>query len=128
LRDGDWVRITLTLDTAAPRHFVAITDAVPGGLRPTDLVLGGLAGLDLKAVSDTGSFWFATRRLDPRAPKFYAETLPAGRHQVHYFARVGNTGDYLAPPAVAELMYGAGSRARTAARRLRIEATPDAAR
>ncbi|MFZ5636282.1 MAG: alpha-2-macroglobulin family protein [Pseudomonadota bacterium] len=123
LRDGDWVRITLILDTAAPRYFVALTDGVPGGLRPTDLALGGMAGLDLQQVSDTGADWFETRRLDPRAPKFYAEYLPAGRHEVHYFARVGNSGDYLAPPAVAELMYGAATRARTAAQGLRIAPT-----
>jgi hypothetical protein len=67
--------------------FVAITDAVPGGLRPTDLALNGVAGLDLKAVSDAGALWFETRRLDPRAPKFYVEYLPPGRHEVHYFAR-----------------------------------------
>ena len=114
LRDGDWLRITLSLDTGADRYFIAITDAVPGGLRPTDLALSGVAGLDLQKVSDEGSHWFRTRRLDPRAPKFYAEFLPAGRHELHYFARVGNTGDYLAAPAVAELMYGESTRARTA--------------
>ena len=126
LRDGDWVRVTLRLDTSAERYFVAITDAVPGGLRPADLALSGVAGLDLQAVSDTGSLWFETRRLDPRAPKFYAEYLPAGRHEVHYFARVGNSGDYLAAPAVAELMYGETTRARTAAARIAIEAAPAA--
>jgi uncharacterized protein YfaS (alpha-2-macroglobulin family) len=121
LRDGDWVRVTLRLDTAAERRFVAITDAVPGGLRPTDLALSGVAGVDLQAVSDEGSGWFRTRRLDPRAPKFYAEVLPAGRHEVHYFARVAHAGDYLAAPAQAELMYGAATRARTAATRVVIE-------
>lgn len=120
LRDGEWVRVTLVLDNAATRHFVAITDAVPGGLRPTDLSLSGVAGVDVERVSDTGDGWFATRRLDPRAPKFYAEFLPPGRHEVHYFARVGNAGDYLAPPAVAELMYGEATRARTAASRIVI--------
>jgi hypothetical protein len=114
-------KLTLRLDTTAERRFVAITDAVPGGLRPTDLALGGVAGVDLQAVSDEGSGWFRTRRLDPRAPKFYAEVLPAGRHEVHYFARVGNAGDYLAAPAQAELMYGAATRARTAATRVVIE-------
>jgi len=99
LRDGDWVCVTLRLDTAAERRFVALTDAVPGGLRPTDLALSGVAGVDLQAVSDEGSGWFRTRRTDPRAPKFHAEVLPAGRPEVHYLARVGNAGDY--PPAPA---------------------------
>lgn len=121
VRDGDWVRITLVLDNAAERYFVAITDAVPGGLQPTDLSLSGVAGLDLLSVSDLGAWWFETRRLDPKAPKFYAEYLPPGRHEVHYFARVGNAGDYLAAPAVAELMYGTATRARTAAERIAID-------
>jgi uncharacterized protein YfaS (alpha-2-macroglobulin family) len=121
VRDGDWVRISLILRNGDERFFVAITDQVPGGLRPTDLALSGVAGLDLQSVSDTGSAWFETRRLDPRAPKFYAEYLPPGVHEVHYFARVGNSGNYLAAPAVAELMYGATTRARTAATRIEIE-------
>lgn len=111
----------MRLETTPEWHFVAITDAVPGGLRPTDLALGGVAGVDVQAVSDAGSGWFRTRRLDRRAPKFYAEVLPPGRHEVHYFARVGNAGDYLAAPAQAELMYGAATRARTAAARVVIE-------
>lgn len=118
VREGDWVRVTLVVRTAAERHFVALTDDAPGGLQPTDLTLSGVAGLDLQAVSSTGSAWFGTRRLDPMAPKFYARYLPEGTHEVHYFARVGNAGDYLAAPAQAELMYGAATRARTGAQRL----------
>jgi uncharacterized protein YfaS (alpha-2-macroglobulin family) len=118
VRAGDWVRITLTVHTPAPRYFVAITDAVPGGLRPTDLHLGGVAGLHLAALSNPGSVHFNARKLDARAPRFYAEALPAGHHAVHYFARAAHAGDYLAAPAIAELMYGNGSRARTAAGRL----------
>ncbi len=123
LRDSDWIRTTLVVTTAAPRHFVALTDAVAGGLQPTDLSLGGVAGVTLESVSDTGSGYFATRKLDPRSPRFYAEYLPAGTHEVHYFARVGNAGDYLAAPAVAELMYGNATQARTASTRLRIAST-----
>jgi hypothetical protein len=122
LREGDWIRVSLQLDTAAPRDFVAITDDVPGGLRPTDLALAGVASGQLERVADQGSAWFETRRLDPRRPRFYATRVPAGTHVVHYFARVGNTGDYLAAPAVAELMYGQATHARTAADRLRFDA------
>ena len=122
VREGDWLRVTLVVESSAPRHYVALTDGVPGGLQPTDLALGGIAGLDLAQVSSEGSHWFGTRRLDPRVPRFYAEWLPAGRHELHYFARAGNAGDYLAAPAVAELMYGDASAARTGAARLRIRA------
>ena len=126
VREGDWIRVTLTVHVSAPRYFVALSDSVPGGLRPTDLTLSGVAGLDLQAVSDEGSYWFRTRRLDPLTPRFYAEYLPPGTHEVHYFARAGNAGDYLSPPAVAELMYGNASRARTAATRIRIHSLESA--
>lgn len=124
VQEGDWIRVTLTVQTTSARHFVALTDDVPGGLRPTDLALSAVAGLDLKQVSSIGSPVFRTRRLDPRAPKFYAEYLPAGRHDVHYFARVANAGDYLAAPAKAELMYGNASHARTASDRLAVVPSP----
>ncbi len=39
LGEGDWIRITLVVRTTAAREFVAVTDAVPGGLQPTDLEL-----------------------------------------------------------------------------------------
>lgn len=120
VKEGDWIRVTLAVQTSSPRHFVALTDDVPGGLRPTDLALSAVAGLDLQQVSSTGSLLFRTRRLDPKAPKFYADYLPAGRHEVHYFARVANAGDYLAAPATAELMYGNTSHARTSSDRVRI--------
>ncbi len=120
LRENDWLRISLVVRTGAPRYFVAVTDAVPGGLSPTDLALGGIAGLDLEQVSSEGSWWFTTRRLDSRAPRFYAEYLPAGEHVLHYFARAANAGDYLSAPAVAELMYGEASRARTNSQRIGI--------
>ena len=67
--------------------------------------------------------WDEARRRRTIA-EFYAEYLPAGRHEVHYFARVANAGDYLAAPATAELMYGNASHARTAADRVRIVPSP----
>lgn len=128
LRDGDWVRITLVVSNAKTRHFVAVTDDLPGGLRPVDLALAGVAGVDMDALSSQGDGAFYERKLDPVKPKFYADRLWPGRHEIHYFTRVANSGDYLAAPAVAELMYGEATRARTAADRIRIAdpaPTPD---
>ncbi|UHQ20348.1 MG2 domain-containing protein [Lysobacter sp. KIS68-7] len=120
LKDGDWVRITLTVVNARPRRFVAVTDDLPGGLRPTDLSLAAVAGVDMEKLGDEGDWAFYERKLDPRKPRFYAEELWPGRHEIRYFTRVSNAGDYLAAPAVAELMYGEATRARTAAARIRI--------
>ncbi|MUV13286.1 alpha-2-macroglobulin family protein [Noviluteimonas gilva] len=119
LRSDDWVRITLTIDNADARYFVAVTDDLPGGLRPVDMELKGVSGA-AGTRDGNGSYAFDERKLDSRKPKFYAQRLPIGRHEIQYYARVGNAGEYLAAPAVVELMYGEASRARTAADRIRI--------
>lgn len=127
LREGDWVRVSLALEVPALRHFVAITDTVPGGLVSRDISLGGVAGADVKRIADPGSWWFDSRQTEANTVKLYAERLPPGSYRVHYYAQAVHPGTYLAPPAVAELMYGRASRATTTADRVVISATPPVA-
>jgi uncharacterized protein YfaS (alpha-2-macroglobulin family) len=122
LEEGEWLRVTVTVGVPAWRHFVAITDPVPGGLSPEDLALAGIGGIDLQRAATPGSPWFDSRRTTDTEVYLYAEQLPPGSHPVHYYAQARFAGDYLATPATAELMYGPASVARTAAIRLRIEA------
>ena len=114
LHEGDWVRVTLVVSVSAFRHFVVVSDPVPGGWFPEDVDLGGVAGLDLQRVADAGSWWFRTRQLGTSFVRMYAEYLPPGRHELQYFAQVRHSGHFFAPPATAELMYGEASFARTA--------------
>ena len=113
-RRGEWIRVTLQLKVPALRHFVAITDTVPGGWSTRDVGLAGVAGANVREVANEGSWWFDTRRTGATEVRLYAETLPPGSHEVHYFAQAQHPGRYFAPPAVAELMYGRASRANTA--------------
>lgn len=126
LHTGDWVRVTLQLEVPALRHFVAITDNVPGGLVSRDITLSQAGGAGLQQIADPGSSWFDTRQTGADQVRLYATTLPPGHHEVHYYAQAVLAGDYLAVPAVAELMYGRASRASTAAARVVI--VPAAAR
>jgi len=114
LHEGDWVRVTLTVSVSAFRHFVAVSDPVPGGWVPEDVNLAGVGGLDLQRVAYTGSWWFRSRQLGTSVVRMYAEHLPPGRHELQYYAQVRHSGQYFAPPATAELMYGDASFARTA--------------
>jgi len=114
IREGDWVRVTLRLDNKALRRFVAVTDVVPGGFRPTDLELAAVSDVELLRLSSTGSPYFGERQVDDRYARFYAEQLPPGTHEVSYYARATHSGHYAALPALAELMYGSASVARTA--------------
>ncbi|HEU4662435.1 MAG TPA: MG2 domain-containing protein [Dokdonella sp.] len=115
IREGDWIRVTLALTTSALRNHVALTDVVAGGLHPTDLRLAGVAGLDLLGAAGDGSGYFSARRVDERHARFYADVVPPGTHEVHYYAQATHAGRYTALPAVAELMYGNASVANTAA-------------
>lgn len=121
-REGEWVRVTLVLQVPALRHFVAITDPVPGGLVTREVGLRGVAGANVQALADPGSRWFGTRQTGAAEVRLYAEALPAGRHEVHYFTQAVHPGRYFAPPAVAELMYGRASRANTAADWVQVRA------
>jgi uncharacterized protein YfaS (alpha-2-macroglobulin family) len=126
LQEGEWIRVRLRLDVPALRHFVAITDTVPGGLVTRDIALSGVGGIDLKQLGDPGSWWFDSRQTGQNEVKLYAEQLPPGDHEVFYYAQAVQPGDYLAPPAVAELMYGRASRATTESARLTIDPRPAA--
>jgi hypothetical protein len=118
------VRVTLALHSDALRRYVAVTDTVAGGLRPADLELSGIAGVETRSLSDTGSPYFTERKVDDRYARFYCDQLPAGTHEIRYYARAMQDGRFTAMPAVAELMYGPATVARTAA--ASIEITPAA--
>lgn len=118
--EGEWLRTTLTVVVPAMRHFVAITDTVPGGLVTRDVRLGGVAGESLQRLADPGSWWFDTRQTGASEVRFYAQQLPPGTHELHYYTQATHAGRYFAPPAVAELMYGRNSRANTGPRDLHV--------
>jgi uncharacterized protein YfaS (alpha-2-macroglobulin family) len=115
VHEGDWVRVRLRLDVPAFRHFVAISDPAPGGWVPEDIDLSGVASAEVHRNAGWSSWgWFGSRQLGATVSRFYAQYLPPGPHEIVYYAQVLHRGRYFAPPATAELMYGASSYARTA--------------
>ena len=119
-REGEWVKVTLQLQVPAWRNFIAITDPVPGGWTPRDTSLAGVGAAALSAGGNDDSYWFDSRQTGTTHVRLYARRLPPGVHAVSYLAQATHAGEFLAPPAVAELMYGTGSRANTAADRVRV--------
>jgi len=122
IHEGDWVRTTLRISNRATRYFVAVSDNVPGGLRPTDLELAGISDIELRSLASWSSPYFYSHQVDERHARFYAELLPPGVHEIHYYSRAAYAGNYAALPAMAELMYGGASAARTASSRVIIAA------
>ena len=119
-REGEWVKVTLQLQVPAWRNFIAITDPVPGGWTPRDTSLAGVGAAALSAGGNDDSHWFDSRQTGTTHVRLYARRLPPGVHAVSYLAQATHAGEFLAPPAVAEVMYGGGSRANTAADRVRV--------
>lgn len=121
INEGEWLRTTLSLVVPEMRYFVAITDTVPGGLVTRDVRLGGVAGERLQQLADPGAWWFDSRQTGATEVRFYAQQLPPGTHQLHYYSQATHAGRYFAPPAVAELMYGRNSRATSAPQAVEIK-------
>jgi uncharacterized protein YfaS (alpha-2-macroglobulin family) len=101
---------------------VALTDIVPGGFVTRDITLSSVGGAQLNKVGGDGSYYFASRQTGQDSVRIYAESLPQGDHEVYYYAQAIHAGNYFAPPAIAELMYGRASRANTSADRVTVQA------
>ncbi|MEO8002853.1 MAG: alpha-2-macroglobulin family protein [Arenimonas sp.] len=123
INEGDWIRVRLQLHAPTAKYFVALTDIVPGGFVTRDITLSSVGGAQLNNVGGNGSYYFGSRQTAQDTVKIYAESLPSGEHEVYYYAQAIHAGDYFAPPAIAELMYGRASRANTSADRVTIQAT-----
>ena len=131
LHRGEVVRVDLTVDVPAERHYVVLTDPLPGAF---EAVNHQLATADMTAPQHTPgdmTLWFNDgawpddsmttrgfyhRQIGRGVVRFYADRLPAGRYRLIYAAQVIARGHFLAPsPRVHEIyapeVYGRG-RAR----------------
>ncbi len=120
LRRGEIVRVDLTVDVPAERHYVVVTDPLPGAL---EAVNHQLATADLTTPERTPggtTLWFdygawpgysiATegfyhREIALDAVRFYADDLPAGHYRLIYAAQVISPGRFLAPPPKVREIY-----------------------
>jgi uncharacterized protein YfaS (alpha-2-macroglobulin family) len=122
VKEGDWIRVRLLVTAPKERHFVAVSDFAPGGLVTRDITLSSVGGANATKIGGNGSYYFDSRQTGASVVRIYAEYLPAGRHEIYYYAQAVHPGNYFAPPAVAELMYGRASRANTSADRVTVQA------
>ncbi|MEO8803361.1 MAG: alpha-2-macroglobulin family protein [Rudaea sp.] len=120
LQRGDIVRVNLTVDAPTERHFVVVSDPLPGAFEAVNrelatamtstpmaepevaiLMFDGGAWPNMEIV--TGGFYHRETALD--AVRFYADTLPAGRYMLVYSAQVVGPGHFIAPAASAHEIY-----------------------
>ncbi len=135
---GDVVRVELDVDVPTERHYVVLSDPLPGGFEavnrqlatamdssPAELAGRSVLMFDAGAWPDmslvSGGFYHRETAFD--AVRFYADTLPAGHYRLVYAAQVIAPGRFLAPaPTVREIyqpeVFGRGA-AQTVDVRLR---------
>jgi uncharacterized protein YfaS (alpha-2-macroglobulin family) len=128
---GDLIRVTLTITVPQERRYVAVTDALPGGVEPVDSFFRTTA-TDLArdaSVENPGSepsWWWErggfdhVEKFDDRVTLF-ATRLANGRHQFSYLVRATTAGTFRAAGTIAEEMYAPEVNGRAAATVLEIK-------
>lgn len=120
LKRGNIVRVDLYVDTPAERHYVVLTDPLPGAF---EAVNHQLATADQATPQQTpnqttlwfdygdwpnfsivtGGFYHRDTAFD--AVRFYADVLPAGHYHIIYAVQVIAPGRFLAPPPQIHEIY-----------------------
>lgn len=111
LTRGDVLKITVTVDAAAERNWVVVSDPVPPGAT----IIGNLGGQSaiLGAAASGGKGIqpsYVERGRD--AWRGYFEWVPRGRFVTEYAVRLNGTGNFSLPPTRVEAMYSPDIRAQ----------------
>ncbi|MDE2338774.1 MAG: hypothetical protein KGL14_05760 [Gammaproteobacteria bacterium] len=139
LHRGEVVRVDLTVDVPAERHFVVLCDPLPGAF---EAVNHQLATADMTAPQHTPggtTLWFDDgawpndsittdgfyhRQIGRGSVCFYADRLLAGRYRLIYAAQVIARGRFLAPPPQVREIYEPEVYGRGRARYVEVAPAP----
>jgi uncharacterized protein YfaS (alpha-2-macroglobulin family) len=101
IKTGELVKVDIQLSTPAPRYFVVVDDAVPGGLEPVNRDLATSSKIEV----ENNSWNFYHQELRHHAVRFYSDYLPAGNYHLSYVAQAIAPGEFNVMPTHAEEMY-----------------------
>ena len=111
-KNGDVVRVELTIHSDFPREFVLVTEPTPSSCRVTERT-------DLEEGEEKDWWWSRTVVLDDHLA-FFARNLPKGESKMVYHMRAEAAGVASALPARAENMYDPGRWASTAETKVEV--------
>jgi uncharacterized protein YfaS (alpha-2-macroglobulin family) len=100
---GDVLRVRLTIDSAADRNWVAVSDPIPAGATIVGNLGGQSAMLAAGETADGVQPSYVERGQD--GWRGYFEWLPRGRTSVEYTVRLNGVGRFQLPPTKVEAMY-----------------------
>ena len=105
-RNGDVVRVELTIHSAVPREFVLVEEPTPSSCRVAERT-------ELEEGETKDWWWSRTVVMDDHLA-FFARDVPRGESKIVYHMRAEAAGRAAALPARAENMYDPGRWASTA--------------
>ncbi len=105
-RNGDVIRVELTIHSDVPREFVLVEEPTPSSCRVSERT-------ELEEGETKDWWWSRTVVLDDHLA-FFARDLPKGESKIVYHMRAETAGRAVALPARAENMYDPGRWASTA--------------
>lgn len=111
-KNGDVVRVELTIRSDVPRQFVLVEEPTPSSCRVTERT-------ELGEYEEKTWWWSRTVILDDHLA-FFARELPKGESKIVYHMRAEAAGRATALPARAENMYDPGRWASTAETRVEV--------
>lgn len=117
LQAGSPYRITLTVRSAAPRHFVVAEDFIPAGI---EIVNTELATASQESRTERNYSFDRVERYQDRIAAF-ADYLPAGIHTFSYLVNATVSGEFSYPSAWASLMYEPAVFGRNITSRIKIQ-------
>jgi hypothetical protein len=113
LRQGDRIRVRITLHVPQNLEYVVIEDPYVAGCEVTER---GTA----EETVEWGYWWSS---IDVREDKvaFFARNLPKGKHVIEYNLRAQTPGEYRALPTFLQPMYAPGTWAESAEVRVEVK-------
>ncbi|MFV8755700.1 alpha-2-macroglobulin family protein [Nannocystaceae bacterium ST9] len=115
---GELLALDVDLDTRSELTHVAIELPLPAGLEAIDLGLG--KGTAAMKISGQRGWWVSHQELRRDRAVVFADHVAPGTHRTTVFLRATTPGEYVMPPATAEMMYYPEVYGRTASRRVSV--------
>ncbi|NGY03682.1 Ig-like domain-containing alpha-2-macroglobulin family protein [Solimonas terrae] len=127
VRQGERLKIELSLDVPAWMTYVVVDDPVPAGLEPVNPDLATASGLDAETLAQASPaypypFYYRALRFD--GVRFYADEIAAGHYKLAWIAQAVASGEFAVTETHAERMYDPDVFGNGIAARLKVEPAP----
>jgi len=124
-REGQMVRVQLTLSSPAQQSHVALSDYLPAGLEPINARFATVPNnLPQDAPDSYHGLWLTHPELGDERVDAFVDWLPARPGSFEYLTRATSVGTFVVPAATAEKMYDPDVKGRTGLRTFEVVSRP----